>query len=1146
MKLQKTISLILAPALLFSMIPLQAAAAELGGSAAEVGAKIPEVRSESSVGAVLGAAIEQNEQHEITSEGITDVAIDGRTATVTLLHTKPCMVVIGIYDETGETLLQTAQQRGIAADEETAVLTFDGDLPAFFYLRAYILDESCAPLGKAFETDRYTSAYKEFLDKTTADFPAENVINFDDSATDNFAVFDSAVKEISTDGKNIPTIGENSYTFTDADESLLALAEGDIFTYDNNGEPEIVKIGSVSVSGDEVTITPAEAQMDEVFDYVKIDVTTDEASLDMSAADEGVSCAPQDDGSVGAGTEYKLLRHFNFNIERNNIEGELDMTAAMRFKLYYSDGILETELTDEVSGELDVSVGVKYEGAFRLCKLRFPTPVAGLMIAVEVEFTPEVSAKFNGKVEFSQKVGCAYSSKTGFCNLSQKPELDAEVNFEGTIFIGFKLTPSVEALFGVVELGLECKLGAEGTGTRVLTTTDTKESDHLCRRCVDGTISVKVEIAAEIETGFWKTWKHTLSVKLLDWEKELFDFYVSSDKGFGKGVCMNRSDPVEQPDIPEYKQMDIEYSEDNYSASYSVSDDRLHIDVHIRGSGNVRSNDAFGIIDFVDQYNNEMYEKAETLYPYDWDKANQYYCEHKILYGYTVSYYVTGFNAVSVGYGIYSYDRNTDVHISGPTKVVIWGGCHSIDLPDSVEELYVHSTGAASVRLPKNVKYVGGFDFCEALTELTIPSSAEYVDGFSNCPIRRLTIMPPENGLTLKGFWKAPIENLVIPQGVRLYYFQPAASAMKNVTVQADTTRLLQFCKESEEVRFADPLTRVGKECCNNCHNLKKVRFDPSVTSIGSGAFSYSGLESVTIPGTVKKIGEQAFAECENLREIIIEDGVKEIDSQAFTRCHHLERVVLPASLSYLSKDAFDDCDQGVELDFCGEPWQWWNLTAEYRLSENNVLVARRMSDVEYDASVFMNCIIFLNSDGTKQLRSEIGNDPVGIGTANGYANAEYLIAVEDAENGRLNGQITALYQVSADKNGNITIPDHIAADVGEYLNLYGACRHPSAHLSEDNRNLCDVCGARLPAIIDCGKQPEAPDISVGDVNLDCKIDIIDVTLIQKHIAELVALEGKALTAADTNGDSVVDIDDATLLQKYIAEYDVVLGRQPA
>lgn len=502
MKTLRPISLILALALLLSMIPLQAGAAELNKSSADIGGNAPEIMGESSVGAILGEAMEQNEQTDNTSEGISDVTVNGRTATVTLLHTTDCMVVVGIYDEAGETLLQTAQQRGIAADDETAVVTFDSDLPEYFVLRAFILDENCAPLGKQFETDRYTSAYKEFLEKTTADFPEEDVLNFDGSTSNNFAVFDSAVREISVDGKNTPTIGENGYTFTGADESLLALAEGDIFTFDNNGEPEIVKVGSVSVSGDTVTITPADVQMEEVFDYVKIDVTADEAALDMSNADEGVSYAPQDDGSVGAGAEYELLRHFTLNVERANIEGELDLTSTLRFKLYYSGGILETELTDEVSGELDVSVGVKYEGAFRLCKLHFPTPVAGLMIAVEVEFTPEVSAKFNGKVEFKQKVGCAYSSKSGFRNLSEMPKLDAEVNFEGTIFIGFALTPSVEALFGVVELGLECKLGAEGTGTRVLTTTDTKESDHLCRWCIDGTISGKAEISVELETGF--------------------------------------------------------------------------------------------------------------------------------------------------------------------------------------------------------------------------------------------------------------------------------------------------------------------------------------------------------------------------------------------------------------------------------------------------------------------------------------------------------------------------------------------------------------------------------------------------------------------------------------------------------------------
>ena len=65
-----------------------------------------------------------------------------------------------------------------------------------------------------------------------------------------------------------------------------------------------------------------------------------------------------------------------------------------------------------------------------------------------------------------------------------------------------------------------------------------------------------------------------------------------------------------------------------------------------------------------------------------------------------------------------------------------------------------------------------------------------------------------------------------------------------------------------------------------------------------------------------------------------------------------------------------------------------------------------------------------------------------------------------------------------------------------------------------------------------------------GDVDLDGKITISDVTAIQLHIAELDILSGDALLAADTNGDGTVDITDATHLQLYLAEYDVVLGKQ--
>ena len=67
-------------------------------------------------------------------------------------------------------------------------------------------------------------------------------------------------------------------------------------------------------------------------------------------------------------------------------------------------------------------------------------------------------------------------------------------------------------------------------------------------------------------------------------------------------------------------------------------------------------------------------------------------------------------------------------------------------------------------------------------------------------------------------------------------------------------------------------------------------------------------------------------------------------------------------------------------------------------------------------------------------------------------------------------------------------------------------------------------------------------ECGVGDTNLDGWIDIIDATTIQKHLAGLIALEGKALASADTDGSGTVDINDVTHLQKYLAKYDVALG----
>ncbi len=64
-----------------------------------------------------------------------------------------------------------------------------------------------------------------------------------------------------------------------------------------------------------------------------------------------------------------------------------------------------------------------------------------------------------------------------------------------------------------------------------------------------------------------------------------------------------------------------------------------------------------------------------------------------------------------------------------------------------------------------------------------------------------------------------------------------------------------------------------------------------------------------------------------------------------------------------------------------------------------------------------------------------------------------------------------------------------------------------------------------------------AQGILIGDVNLSGDITIDDSTLLQKYVAEIIALSDEAVIAADCNSDGVVDIMDATCIQLYIADF---------
>ena len=91
-----------------------------------------------------------------------------------------------------------------------------------------------------------------------------------------------------------------------------------------------------------------------------------------------------------------------------------------------------------------------------------------------------------------------------------------------------------------------------------------------------------------------------------------------------------------------------------------------------------------------------------------------------------------------------------------------------------------------------------------------------------------------------------------------------------------------------------------------------------TVTAIGRYAFAIQNssgnpsknetLTSVTIPDSIKTIGDHAFASCEKIQTIKIPDSVTEIETGTFGHCYLLNSVKLPINLTTIGDAAFSYC----------------------------------------------------------------------------------------------------------------------------------------------------------------------------------------------------------------------------------------------
>ena len=252
-----------------------------------------------------------------------------------------------------------------------------------------------------------------------------------------------------------------------------------------------------------------------------------------------------------------------------------------------------------------------------------------------------------------------------------------------------------------------------------------------------------------------------------------------------------------------------------------------------------------------------------------------------------------------------------------------------IYIPEGVEEIEQYTFAGSnlqSVVLPSNLKSIGecAFASCDMM-QIIIPAGVEYIDydAFANCMklievynlsslnisagseehgyvayyadvVRTSTDVPScfftdqngyifyANGCTcyLMGYVGSET-NLVFPQDCNGYSYEIYVDAFKfreditSVTLSNGITGIKEsafyYCTGLTSLTISASVIYIGDYAFSCCENLAMVTFENNcqLQTIGEFAFSYSGLTSVVVPGTVTGIGSYAFEGADLVSAII-------------------------------------------------------------------------------------------------------------------------------------------------------------------------------------------------------------------------------------------------------------------------------------
>lgn len=159
-------------------------------------------------------------------------------------------------------------------------------------------------------------------------------------------------------------------------------------------------------------------------------------------------------------------------------------------------------------------------------------------------------------------------------------------------------------------------------------------------------------------------------------------------------------------------------------------------------------------------------------------------------------------------------------------------------------------------------------------------------------------------------------------------------------------------------------VTKIGEYAFANCGNLKSIVIPDSVTEVGRDTFlnCYS-LKDVKLSKNIKEISYQMFYVCRSLEEIVIPDNVTTISAGAFSNCGNLRMISLPTSLISINDNVFSGSTK-IEKIVIGK-------NANF-IFENGILLNKDKTKMFYITDEILNKEVFEVPEGIDILRPNI------------------------------------------------------------------------------------------------------------------------------------------------------------------------------